>query len=666
MRTFSKGRMATAIARLLTLAFVSSTWLTGIAALPAGAQIVTRTATTQSVAVVPFDNLSDLRPETFGGEASDAIAVELRDRLFLDVLPKADITIQMRELGFTAPLSGVELVRVAAELEIVLLVTGQVRAARILDSREGRYAEVVLAVRLFDRLARDAVNGALVTGQGPASADASDEVLLRKALEQAAFQAIEEMRSRPTITAMVLWAQADKVFLNVGTRGGMRPGMKLVAIRGGERIAVVNVTDADAIGAYADVAEGASLRTGDHLRAIYELPRAGRSRAARVVEETGKRFDKLLIAAAVLFGMSGFASRARLLDETNIAFPRLAVSNMSNAAEMAYSIFPYDVWTGAVLITWEPFSNTQKSRILGCEIWADGEMVDVVLLDLDRKDYYIHMPAGRGLWEITFTVDVTTGAILDWISEPSTSDPGIEYTEDGTTYILAQSGPMAGVVHQYRLRAITLEQVQVSAGVYQWQVATGVEFSTPHMVIPVQTPFTFPIHETYAGYEQGSYEIWDSTPNPELFGNLATFYFYTPVGADEVIVQVTRDPNVNFDPAAIYSKVVTWDPNPTFPPPFPWPQASIAVDLTQVPGTGAIFWWRIGGRTRRDPIAPRPWPETLMNDYGFVWSQRNIFSLTAMSRADLLHQEREVLARSRTRAVRVPQRATGERVLRAQ
>ncbi len=209
MRTFSKGRVAIAIARLLTLAFVSSTWLTGIAALPAGAQIVTRTATTQSVAVVPFDNLSGLRPDTLGGEAGDAIAVELRDRLFLDVLPKADITIQMRELGFKTPLSGVELVRLAAELEIVLLVTGQVRAARILDSSEGRYAEVVLAVRLFDRLARDAVNGALVTGQGAASADASDEVLLRKAVEQAAFQAIEEVRSRPTITAMVLWARGD-------------------------------------------------------------------------------------------------------------------------------------------------------------------------------------------------------------------------------------------------------------------------------------------------------------------------------------------------------------------------------------------------------------------------------------------------------------------------
>jgi len=681
---FSKGRVATAIARLLTLAFVCSTWLTGVAALPAEAQIVTRTATTQSVAVVPFENLSGLRPETFGDEASDAIAVELRDRLFLDVLPKADITIQMRELGFTAPLSDVELVRLAAEMEIVLLVTGQIRAARILDSSEGRYAEVVLAVRLFDRLARDAVNGALVTGRGPASVDASDEVLLRKAVGQAAFETIEEMRSRPTITAMVLWARGDTVFLNVGTRGGMRPGMKLVAIRSGERIAVVNVTDADAIGAYADVVEGTSLRTGDHLRGIYELPRGARPKAARIVQETGKRFDKLLIAAGVLFGLSGFASRARLLTEGGIAAANFTASNMANAAEMGYSGWG----AGTVLCTWEPYSNTQESRIVGYEIWRNQKFVDFVWIKEQREDYYIDFPWGDVFSWCNVTLDAITGE--EWVEADSDVwDPEIEEDEEtgeitynpeyddwadgweadnyigGAEYLDMHYGwfraeVIPGAPYYYRVRPLIKRQRQIDIGQYEWALYRETDYSgTNNLVIGVSPPLADSIRLVFGGIDEGVYEIWEALPNPELLANTATFYFYTPIGADEVIVQVARDPNIEFDPGSLYTQSL-----PAMGE-YVW-EEKVGVDLTQVPGTGGVFWWRMGARNRQSAVAPRPWPPSRTHDYGYVWSERNMFSLTAMSRAELLHQEREALARSSTRAVRVPQRATGERVLRAQ
>jgi hypothetical protein len=239
MRTFSEGRLARGIASLIAAAFVWSLGFTALVAVPASAQVVTRASTSQSVAVVPFANLTELRPETLGDEAAAAVALELRDRLLLDVLPKQDVSLQMRNLGLVVPLSDVELIRLATELDVALMVTGEVRGARIVRTDEGRRGEVVLAVRLFDRMAGVDVNGALVTGQGPVIADASDELLIEKALEQTAFAAVEQMKSRPTITAMVLWARGNAVFLNVGTRGGLRTKMKMVAIRGGERIAVV-------------------------------------------------------------------------------------------------------------------------------------------------------------------------------------------------------------------------------------------------------------------------------------------------------------------------------------------------------------------------------------------------------------------------------------------
>src|SRR5574340_791783 len=205
MRMFSLGAVSRAIAHGITAAVVCSAALLALGATPAGAQISavggggsTRASTTQSVAMVPFENRSGYRSETFGQEASDAVATELRDRLNLDVLPKADTEMWLRNLGYKPPFSDQELSRLATELEVNMVMSGQIRSARVVQSRDGRYGEVTLAVVLFDRLAQADTNGALVSARGPASTEASDETLITKALQQAAFDATQQMRTRPT------------------------------------------------------------------------------------------------------------------------------------------------------------------------------------------------------------------------------------------------------------------------------------------------------------------------------------------------------------------------------------------------------------------------------------------------------------------------------------
>jgi hypothetical protein len=696
MRVFSKGRLARAIAHLLTLTFVWFAWLTGVGTVPAAAQIVTRAATTQSVAVVPFENLSGIRPDVLGEEASEAVSVELVERLLLDVLPEADVTLEMRALDLTAPLSDVELVRLAAELEVALLITGQVRAARLLRTPQGRYAEVVLAVRLFDRVARADVNGALVTAEAPASPDASDEVLMRKALAQAAFQAVEEMKSRPTITAMVLWSRGDTIFLNVGTRGGVRPGMQMVAIRGGERISLVKVTDADATGAYAEVVGGASLRTGDHLRAIYELPAGPGVRPAKVIEETGKRFEKVVLAAALLFGLGSHASRARLLAEGGIAAPDFVTSNLANTAELGLGgyypslIYPGElIPIGATLTTWKPYSNTQKPRLFLYEIYRNDELTTMLYVPWLIENKFIDGVTAPHWYYVTYSIDPVTGG-LDAI-EPETEvyepefddetgewDPeswtdfvdshsdeiGIFIEEDSVSYGLIWgpdfSGPTIGQYYTYRVRPIILKQIQVADGTYEWELARSTELSsTQNAVVVVSAPGAYPFTYTLTGYDRGVYEIWDFAWNPVIAGNLATFSFYSPLGADQMIIQVTRDPNVFFDPAGVYSQAI----------PTTYGYATSAqVDLTQVPGDPNVdvFWWRIGARNRRSATPPRPWPMHLTNDYGWVWSNRVGFTLTTLSRASLLHQQREAVARSEMRALRTAPRTTTSRIHRAE
>ncbi|UCC67229.1 MAG: hypothetical protein JSV79_08800, partial [Armatimonadota bacterium] len=681
MRVFSKGRLARAIAHLLALTFIGSTWLTGVVVSPAAAQIATRAATTQSVAVAPFDNLSGILPEVLGDEAAAAISVELRDRLLPDVLPKADVTLQMRDLGYTPPLSDMELVRLAAELEVALVVTGQVRAARILRSPEGRFAEVVLAVRLFDRVARADVNGALVTGKGPASPDASDEVLLRKALAQAAFDAVEEMKSRPTITAMVLWSRGEKMFFNVGTAGGVVTGMKLVGVRSGERIGVVRVTEADATGAYADLVEGTSLRTGDHLRAIYELPTTVGAAPARVIAQTGKRFENVLIAAALLFGLAGHAARARLITEGGIAAPRFCTSNLANAAEMAYGGWFYSITMpgyliplAATLSTWEPYQGTQESRVLVYEIWRNDRLAGhfpVHWLGESKWIDGVHSP----VWEyVTYSIDPLTGELAsvdpeaDWFIPDYDDETGEFLWDDWDSFVDGHDdqigkfledtdlsygmiwgpdyeGPAAGQYYVYRLKPMVAKQIQVADGTYEWVWEEESEYSSEgNIVIPVTPPGAYDVYWVFQGYDQGVYEIWDVFANPEIAANIATFHFYSSVGADEAIVQVTRDPNVTFDPQGVLSQ--------STPISYGY-EATVQVDLTKVPGTGDIYWWRVGAHNRRSTTPPRPWPLHLANDYGWVWSRRLTFASSPLSRASLLHQQREAVARSEMRGVRL-------------
>ena len=669
MRTFSEGRLARSIACLLSGVFLWSVGFIGIAALPGSAQIVTKGESTQSVAVVTFQNRTKVLPETLGVQAADAVAGELRDRLLLDVLPKDFVGLQIRDLGMTAPLSDVEMVRLATELDVALMVTGEVRGARIINTRDGRYAEIVLAVRLFDRLARADVNGALVSVVSPTS-DASEDVLIEKALQQAAFNAVQQMKARPTVTAMVLWSRGDTVFLNVGTRGGVRAGVKLVAIRGGERIGLAKVTEADAIGSYATLVEGAPLRTGDHLRAIYELPSGTRIERVGVAQEKRSRIETLAITAAVLLGLGNYASRNRMLDEGNIAAPGFKARNLANGVEMGITGYGQ----GATYLTWESFQGTTRSRLAGYEIYRNGSFVDFIFLQGGQETYYIDMDVGIVWLSETWTIDPATGLVSltattldvwngtddlgEWYASHETSITACAACSE-VTYNWFPSGPYPGMRYTYQVQPL-LATTTTTAGLSSWVLTRNTQPSRPDQVlVSISPPDAFPWHYVFAGYDRGVYEIWDIYPNPEIRNNIATFFFYTPIGADEVIAQIARDPNSAFDPSGLYTQSV---PVGSY-----LYEQSFQVDLAGVPGTGSTFWWRLGARNRLDTNPPEPYPSLFRNDFGWVWSYRNAFDVgLGGSRASLMHEQRAAMEALRTSRARVPRTATGERLHRAE
>jgi hypothetical protein len=682
MRTFSQGRAARVIAQGLAVAFLWSGVLMALGGMPASAQVpsgyagpavAARPGASQSVAVVPFENLSGYRPETFGQEAADAVATELRDRLLLDILPKADVDIWMRDLGYRPPLTDADLQRLATELEVVLVVTGQARSVKVSQGPEGRSAEVEIAVRLYDRQAEATVNGALVKTKGPASTEANDEALVTKALQQAAFDAVQEMRTRPTVTAKVLWAKDNLVFLNVGGRAGVSNGMKMVAIRNGQRIGMVQVTEASPIGSYANIIQGPPLRTGDTLRGVYELPIGVAAPSPARVERTHKRWTTLVLATAALMGIADLGSTARTLAEGNVAAPAFTASNLANGqsvlpqpATVAGPMFIplLNVTQPAVVITWIPYSGTEKTRIWGYEIWRNQELCDVipvadhgenVAFDLPRPPWVQRTVAGTVSTLVTpqgpqplVTVDTDLRELVT--SQPSAAT--IDFTDTSVSYTFEQTGPIAGQTYIYRVRPIVIQQVQDTNGAFVWVFQRGAELSSPTNRL---TAVPAPIAQSV-----------------DVSGTIATFFFYSPTGADEAIIEIAKDgvtggvANSTFPPAATFKKTI------------PAPSGgfrvdNVQVDLTQLaslPGDSTILWWRIGARNRSDSTAPRPWPLNLSNDYGYVWSfpTQRLLLFSGVSRASLVHQQRALVGRAGTdaRRLRRPGDLRGDRVLKAE
>ncbi len=651
MRTFLRGRWARVIAQALTLTFLWSVAFLGLPVLPARAQIAMRTATAQSVAVVPFDNRSHFGDETLGQEAAQAVTVELRERLLLDVLPSADVELEMHDLDLKAPLSDSELIRLASELEVTTVVTGEVRSVELRNEPDGRRARVTLAVLVFDRVAEDTVNGALVEVVGPAMTNADDAAVVRKALEQAAFEAVREMRTHPTITATVLWNREDTVYVSAGSRAGLTNGTQMAVIRSGQRLGLVEITSADPLGAYAKLVSGPPLRPGDRLRAIYRLPSRAGAPLTQRMKRKKRGIETMLLGAAALLGLADIGSTARLLEQGNTAAPGFRASNLANGFSNGHSApnFP------AVLLTWEDYANAyESSRLIGYEIWADpGYLVTVITTSMplwyDR--YYIQdwsIPPETVYKTLEITIDTTTGAdTVDLTSttlgpddDPSDVDIGIteEDTQDDITYVYWVTPPSWGVPVQYRIRPIVAKQ-DIDG---YWTIDRGTELSTGQIITPIPPPFT---------------------SNVYFAGMTATFEFYSPYGADQGIIQIARGPEVgDFSPDRVYEQRIDglWTDYMTYG------RQLVDVDLNNViglPGSGDVYWYRIGCRNSDDTTYPRPYPLDRTEDNGWVWSDVQQFSVVAPSRDLALRRERDALARSLSSRSRVMNRTRRDRPL---
>jgi hypothetical protein len=715
MRVLSQGRLARRIAQALLAAFLWSIASMGAGIVPASAQISTRATTAQSIAVVPFENLTTCQPETLGPKARSLVSDELQTRLMLDVLSYKDVDDAMAELGLKVPLSDSELVRLATELEVGMVVTGKVTHAVVVTENGQNYGEVTLAVALFDRAAETTVNGATVTARSPASAQATTD-LIEKALAQAVFLAVQEMKTRPTVTAMVLWAKGSEIFTNSGTRAGVTQGMYMVAIRGGQRIATVKITSAEATGSYGKIVSGSPLQTGDHLRAMYETevaePGLFVDRVVSGAKKNSNRIEKVAVAAGVLLGLAAYISSANNAIQGNFSTNLLRTVNLANSADLGFTgvhFFwvpiptvqlsdPLDptsdlefvidennmgsVDPSATMLTWAPPSGSQATRIAAYfgfrdqmpvggafpthdENWildtfgippgVPGAALGRITLDVIPGTGQIIVGRAFTSWDPDITIDNTTGELtynpeyIPWVDSVRGTSVlnGITWGDTHVELVWQVIGPNPGVIYQYAVIPITIENASVGTAPNWRFVRNDWTSTTSHRVTGVAAP-------------PGASADADSGQVITVGATDVSVLMYKPLGADEMIVQITRDQGDN--------KEITFQNNasgtlttlnyaaagPT--------GSSISIPISQLnslPGDTNVFWLRAGARNRSDTSQPLVWPvaselnpaDPLHFDAGWVWWTQPPQRLTIGGGAasiSAMKKERNVLTNSRT------------------
>jgi hypothetical protein len=159
--------------------------------------------------------------------------------------------------------------------------------------------------------------------------------------------------------------------------------------------------------------------------------------------------------------------------------------------------------------------------------------------------------------------------------------------------------------------------------------------------------------------------------NPVISGTEATFFFYYPIGATSIMLQVATSDNFLFIPNA--STLRNFELSPSPPPQSALNVASELVSLSQFPGfvEGRQYWWRIAVQSFRDTHNPRAIGGADPGLPDWILSTRNLFTAednVTTARVAGMHDRRDALAAVRAgRAARVPRGAsTTDRLFRAE
>jgi hypothetical protein len=278
-------------------------------------------------AVVEFETKNQA-PSALGKVAQEALINELSKTQKYDVLSPETVDRVAQNLGYQQPLTNrTQVMRLAQELRVGTIVTGEVVNSRVIAANGGRRADVLMRTVIWDVASGEQVNGAAVQqSSGVRAGEVSDETLLAEALGNSSYDSVSAIQKNTLPVATILNTVDRKALINQGSRTGFVQGQQVIILRGREQVATGAVISVEPDQAFVQVkSQTKGIQPGDKVRAVFIVPVLDAKWSASGTPRTvqGKRggsnsglISVLLVVGlvAVLAGGGGGGSNGSLRD----------------------------------------------------------------------------------------------------------------------------------------------------------------------------------------------------------------------------------------------------------------------------------------------------------------------------------------------------------------
>ncbi|MBP5273933.1 MAG: hypothetical protein ILO36_03235 [Abditibacteriota bacterium] len=253
MKTIMRSKITQVICKLLTIAMLATIVPGNITARPAYAQAGARLEEaigTKKVAVADFVNDSNAYNNLIAENATAQLINELEKKDFgfeVVVNDQEEIKAALDKLNIRTPMSNLDAVRLAEELEVDGILEGFITGISVKGTGDAKTAKVDMTVQYVDKATGEVTVGASASGSstGRAGYEGTDEDLVIEALQKALYSVADKLCSYKVPTATVyMTVGSDNLILNTGVRGNIRKGMRMVVTRAGTTIGYIEVINA--------------------------------------------------------------------------------------------------------------------------------------------------------------------------------------------------------------------------------------------------------------------------------------------------------------------------------------------------------------------------------------------------------------------------------------
>ncbi|HOF87856.1 MAG TPA: hypothetical protein PLZ36_07085 [Armatimonadota bacterium] len=386
MSKWIRGRHGRPIASILT-GLVLIAVLSPLAPLPAQAQPSQEEINklfgvdiVKPVPIVVFDyvNRSNHRTGMLGRVFTDALSIELLNTKKFAVKKRAELETILAQENLTVPLTNSAQALVAERFadKPPYMVSGEIEAVKIINGRDGAFAEVTVSTLVISVITKLPINGARVVQRSSPKIGFSGnpDVLVQEALATAAYQtSYTLLNNRLPIATVLTSVWGNEVQLKGGSTLGLREGMVLTTMRRGTVTGTIRLTMVNPAESNAVVLEQRGMALGDKAVPVFDLkPTTHVSPAQR--EKAGMQIVSILALGALLGFVSGDAGN----DDLKASTTPVAVS----LADAHYMNYPY----GANLVRW---SVPHKDKIVAYVIYRDANPFAPVAVVARDVSYYI-------------------------------------------------------------------------------------------------------------------------------------------------------------------------------------------------------------------------------------------------------------------------------------